>query len=153
MSIFSGIEKAAHTFAAWAEKELTVLEGKAPTIERVIDTTLSYVGPALELGLDALNQPAIAAEVATVVAKAQSDLKAASALVTDFGPTPTAASAFTAVQTNLSSLLTAGQITNPTTVATITKSVAEVGAVAAAVQVAATAIAASVAPPTAEPAA
>lgn len=145
-SLFAKIEGAAKSTVAWLEKELIEVEGKAPTIERVIDAGLGYVGPALQLGLTALGDVPAAAAVGVVVAKAQSDLLAASALVTDFGATPTAASMFASVKTNLSALLTAGQITNAKTVATITKSVSEVGTIASAVQLAATEIAAAAAP-------
>jgi len=141
MSFFSKIEGAEHSTVAWIEKELTVIEGKAPTIERVIDAGLSYIGLALQIGLTAIGDGPEAAAVGTVVAKAQSDLQAASALVSDFGPTPTAATMFASVKTNLSTLLTAAQVSNPTTVATVTKAVNEVGVLASAVQTAATAIA------------
>lgn len=140
-SLLAKIEGAEKSTAAWIEKELAEVEGKAPTIERVIDATLGYVGPALQLGLDALGDAPAAVAVGVVVAKAQSDLAAASALVTDFGPNPTAASMFASVQTNLGALLTAGQITNKTTVATVTKAVTEVGVLASAVKVAVVGIA------------
>jgi hypothetical protein len=146
MSFFSKIEGAEHSTVAWLEKELAAFEGKAPTIERVIDAGLSYVGPALQLGLAAAGDTPLAAEVGVVVAKAQTDLKVASALVTDFGPTPTAASLFAAVKANLAALLGAGRISNATTVATVTKAVNEVGVIASAVQLAATEIKTAAAP-------
>jgi hypothetical protein len=147
MSIFSAIAAAEHSTVAWLEKELAALEGKAPTIERVIDAGLSYIGPVLQIGLAAVGEAPVAAAVGTVIAKAHSDLAAASALVTDFGATPTAASIFASVKTNLSSLLTAGQVTSTTAVAAVTKAVNEVGLLGSAVQTAATAIAAAAATP------
>lgn len=140
MSIFTGIEKAIHSTVAWLEKELTALEGKAPQIEKVIDAGLAYIGPALQLALVSIGEPAAAALVGGVVAKAQNDLNAASALITDFGPTPTAASIFASVETNLNGLLAAGQITNPASIAAITKAVNEVGVLGAAISTAAGAI-------------
>src|ERR1035441_7493479 len=60
MSLITAVENVAKKIiadekstAAWLEKEVTVIEGKAPTIEKVIDTTLTYVGPALTIALDA----------------------------------------------------------------------------------------------------
>lgn len=143
MSFFSAIENAEHSTVVWLEKELAALEQKAPTIERVIDAGLTYVGPVLQIGLTAIGDAPEAALVGVVIAKAQADLKAASALVTDFGPTPTAASIFASVKTNLSSLLVAGQVSNSKTVAAVTKAVNEVGILGTAVQTAANAITAA----------
>jgi hypothetical protein len=81
-----------------------------------------------------------------VVNEAQTDLSVASALVADFGPTPTAASAFASVQTNLNGLLTAGHVKSTTAVAAVTKAVSEVGVIAQAVQTAASQIKAAAAP-------
>lgn len=148
MSFFTGIENLEHTVAGWTEKVLTAIETKAPTIERIIDASLAYVGPALQIGLGALGQTALATEIGIIVAKAQTDMLAASALITDFGPTPTAASMFASVKTNLNAILTDSNVTNATTVSTVTKAVNEVGALATAVQTAATQIAAAAAPPT-----
>jgi hypothetical protein len=149
MSFFSKLVAEEHTFAAWAEKELVALEQKAPKIEEIIDTTLKYVGPALQIGLTAIGDLPAAAATGLIIAEAHKDLIAASALVTDFGPTPTAASMFAAVKTNLSAILTTIKVTNPQTVATVTKSINEVGALATSVSAAASAIAAAVAPVTA----
>lgn len=145
-SFFAAIENAEKSTIAWIAKTLTAVEGKAPSIERVVDASLAYVGPVLQIGLGALGQTALAAEVGPVIAEAQSVLLATSATITDFGPTPTAASAFAAVATNLSALLAAGQVKNTTTVATITKAVSEIGTLGSAVQAAAAGIAAAAAP-------
>lgn len=149
MSFLSGIENAAHSTIAWLEKELTAIEKKAPTIERVIDAGLSYIAPVLEIALTSIGDGAAATVVSAVVAKAQSDLLVASALVTDFGPTPTASSIFASVKTNLSGLLTASQVTSAGSVAAVTKAVNEVGILATAVSTAATAIGAATVAPTA----
>jgi hypothetical protein len=146
MSFFSKIVAAEHSTVAWLEKELIALEKQAPTIERVIDAGLTYVGPVLQIGLTAIGDAPEAALVAAVISKAQIALKAASALVTDFGPTPTAASMFSAVSSDLGSLLSAAQVKNATTIATVTKAVSEVGLLASAVQTAATAVVAAAAP-------
>jgi hypothetical protein len=153
MSLITAVENVAKKIiadekstAAWLEKEVTVIEGKAPTIEKVIDTTLTYVGPALTIALDALGETQLAADIAPLIVKAKTDLAVASALVTDLGPTPTAASAFADVVTNLSGVLTAVKVSNPTTIAAVTKAVTEVGVLGAAVATAAAAIKASAAP-------
>jgi hypothetical protein len=148
-SLFAKIEGAEKSTAAWIEKKLTEIEGKEPAVAKVIDTVLTYVTPALKIALAATGDPAAAAVVGEVAAQAETDLSVASALVTDFGPTPTAATAFASVATNLGGLLTAGHVKSSTAVAAVTKAVTEVGVLASAVQTAATAIAASAAPATA----
>jgi hypothetical protein len=145
-SFFAKLVAAEKSTVAWLEKEVTVIEGKAPGIEKVIDTTLTYVGPLLTAGLEAAGDPAVAALIAPIFVKAKTDLAVASALVADLGPTPTAASAFTSVATNLAGILTAIQVKSPTTITAVTKAVSEVGVLAAGVTAAATAIVASAAP-------
>ncbi len=144
MSIFSAIVKAEHSTVAWLEKELTVFEKKAPAIAKVIDAGLSYINPVLQIALDALGKSEDAAIVGNVVSEAQKDLAVASATVTDFGPTPTAATIFGSVQANLSNLLTAGHVTNSTSVSAVNKVVNEVGVLGAAVSEAAAGITAAV---------
>jgi hypothetical protein len=140
---------AEHSTVAWLESEIATFEKKAPAIEKVIDAGLKYVGLAAQVALDETGDPAAAAVVGSVVNEAQTDLSVASALVADFGPTPTAATAFAAVATNLSGLLTAGHVTSTTAVAAVTKAVSEVGVIATAVQTAASAIKAAAATPAA----
>jgi hypothetical protein len=129
-----------HTTMAWIEKTLAEVEGKAPGIEKIIDAGITYITPVLQIATNAAGDPALAAQIGAVSAQAKTDLAVASALVTDFGPTPTAASAFTAVQTNLGALLTAGHVKSAQSVAAVSKAMNEVGAIATAVQTAATAI-------------
>lgn len=139
-SVFHGIDKAAHSTVAWLEKQLAALVKAAPKIEHVIDAGLAYVGPVLELSLTTIGEGDAAAKVVDVVREAQGALNAASALVTDFGPSPTAASIFNSVQSNLKELLTAGHVTNTQSVAAVQKAVDEIGLIGAAVGEAATAI-------------
>lgn len=143
MSLFTSIASAEHSTMAWIEKELTALEGAEPKIEKVVDAGVSYIGPVLEIALDALGQTAAATEVGAIVSKAQTDLTAVNALITDFGPTPTAASVLASVKTNLSTILTDANVTNATSVAAVTKAVNEVGVLGSAISTAATAISAA----------
>lgn len=132
MSIFSSIVNADHTFAAWAEKELTALVSAAPTIEKVAEPILKYVGGALQIaaGIE-LGAPA-AAIVGSVVSQAQADLVTVSGLIYDFGANPTVAGRVTAVQNDLNGLLAAGHVSNPKSVDAVTKAVASLGALATA---------------------
>lgn len=147
MKLFAELESAEHSTVVFLEKVITEIEGKAPAIEHTIDVSLTYVGPLLVAGLDAIGDPAVAALVAPIITKARTDLTVASALVTDLGPTPTASSAFADVATNLSGILTLAGVKNATTVAAVTKAVSEVGTLAVGVGVAASAIKAAAATP------
>jgi anaerobic glycerol-3-phosphate dehydrogenase len=116
---------AVHTFGAWAEKELEKLEGAAPTIEKVAGTVLTYAGPALQTIVSAEAGAPAGAIVGKVVSQAQSDLTAASGLIQDFGATPSVGSIIGSVQTNLAALLSASQVSNPKSIATVSKVVTE----------------------------
>ena len=123
---------ALHTFGAWAEKELAALVSKAPAIEQVAASVLKYAGPALQTVVTAEAGGAAGAVVGKVVADAQAGLVAASGLIYDFGASPTVASVVSSVESNLSALLSAGHITNSTSVATVTKITTELGSLATA---------------------
>jgi hypothetical protein len=134
MSFFSGIASAEHTFASWAEKELAKIHAVEPKIEQVTDTILTYAGAALETVVTAEAGATAGALVGKVVSKAQSSLTAVSGLVSDFGASPSVASIVGAVQSDLGSLLTAAQVTNPKSVATVTKVANELGVLATALK-------------------
>lgn len=124
--------KMLHTFGAWAEKTLAAIIGKAPAIEQTAAAILKYAGPALQVVVSAEAGSAAGAEVAKVVADAQAGLTAASSLIYDFGAQPTFGSVVASVKTNLAALLSAGHITNSTSVATVTKVVTELDGLATA---------------------
>lgn len=132
MSIFSKITSAVKTFAVYAEKELAKLVGAAPKIEAVAATILKYVGPALQILVTAEAGAPAGAIVGSVVSEAQKDLIAAGSLIYDFGATPTVASVIKGVSDNLGVLLTAGHVTNPTSVDTVTKILNNLNSLAAA---------------------
>jgi hypothetical protein len=121
-----------HTFGAWAEKELAALVGKAPAIEQVAASVLKYAGPALQTVVTAEAGAPAGALVGKSIADAQAGLTAASGLIYDFGATPSIASVVSSVENNLGALLTAGHITNPNSVATVTKVVTELGSLSTA---------------------
>ena len=140
-NVFTWLITEEHTFAAWAEKELAKLNQEAPTIEKIADTVLTYAGPALQTVVTAEAGTAAGALVGKILTTAQSDLIAASGLINDFGATPSIGSVVSSVQTNLSALLTASNITNATSKATVGKVVTELGALAGAFPVVKAAVA------------
>lgn len=130
LKVILWFEKAEHTFASFAEKELAKLAQNAPAIEKTIGTVLTYVGPALQTIVTVTAGAPAGAVIGKVIGQAQSDLIAASGLVHDFGATPTVGSILQSVSQNLSALLTAGHITDTQSVATANKVVAEINAIA-----------------------
>jgi hypothetical protein len=132
MNILDKLKNAEHTFTAWVAKEYAKLYAEEPKIEAIADTVFKYAIPAVQIIVGAeAGQPA-AAIVGAVATEAQADLHAASALIMDFGPTPTATSIVAGVQSNLNALLTDGHITNATSVANVTKVVNTLGALVSA---------------------
>jgi hypothetical protein len=128
MSFVSKLVNAEHTFAAWAEKELAALHKDAPALEQTAASVLKYAGPALQTVVTAEAGGPAGAEVGKVVADAQAGLTAAAGFVYDYGANPTAASITGSVASNLSGLLSAAKITNPSSVATVTNVVTNLNA-------------------------
>lgn len=145
MGFFAKIASAVHTFAAWAEKEWTVVYSEAPKIEQIAASVLKYAGPALATVVTAEAGAPAGALVAKGIAEAQSGLLAASALIYDFGATPTVVGTINAVKSNLSTLLAAGHVSNPNSVGTVTKVVTELDNLAQAIPLATAAATATVA--------
>ena len=136
MGFFSKIASAVHTFAAWAEKEWTVVYNEAPKIEQVAAGILKYAGPALaEVAAAEAGAPA-GALVAKVVADAQAGLLAASGLIYDFGAKPSVVGTINAVKNNLGTLLSAGHVSDPNSVTTVTRVVTELDNLAQAIPLA-----------------
>jgi hypothetical protein len=125
MSLFNGIQNIEHTFAGWAEKELSQLFNAAPKIEQVADAVLTYAGPALQTIVTLEAGAPAGVLVGKVIQEAQSDLTAASGVIYDFGPSPSAASLIDSVKANLSALLTAGHVTNSTSVSSVNQVISE----------------------------
>jgi hypothetical protein len=121
MSIFSNIASAAHTFAAWVEKEWSAVYKATPGVEKILAATLKYAGPALQLVVTSEAGAAAGAIVAKVIADAQAGLLAASGLVYDFGAQPSFAGILSGIQADLGTLLSAGHVTNATNVDIVTK--------------------------------
>lgn len=144
MSLLSAIKNAEHSFAAFAEKAWERIYAATPKIEQIVATVLKYVGPALQMVVTAEAGAPAGAIVGSVIGEVQTDLVAASSLIYDFGATPSLASIFTAVNANLSGLLTAGHIKGSVSVAIINRVIQEIEVLAAAIG---SAVTKSVAPP------
>ena len=129
-AVIGDIEVGAKTFVSFLAKEYASFYKNEPTLIQVIDTTVSYAEDGLAIVLPLAGEGALAGPIDTIVEEAVTDLNRASALVYDFGPSPTAASIFAAVQTNLAALETAGHVTNPATIAKVKLIINAIGTVA-----------------------
>jgi hypothetical protein len=129
-AVIIDIEKDEKTFVSFLVKEYAEFYKNEPTLIQVIDTTVSYAEDGLAIVLPLVGAGTLAGPIDAIVEEAVTDLNRASALVYDFGPSPNAASIFAAVQTNLSTLETAGHITNPATIAKVKLIINAIGTVA-----------------------
>jgi hypothetical protein len=126
MTFFAKVE-------AWFKKVFT----KAPGWEKTASAVLTYVAPLLETVVALTAGSPAETFVAGVIGKVQSDMAVAAVTIEDATSSVSLTGVLTSIQTNLSSLLTAGQITDAATVTKVTAVVntiiAEIKAVAAAV--------------------
>lgn len=144
-AIVADIEKDEKTFVTFLVKEYSAFYKNEPTLIKTVDSVVGYAEDGLAIVLPLVGEGALEAPVQAIVEQALDDLNRASALVYDFGPSPTSASIFAAVQSNLASLETAGHITNTATIAKIKLIINAIGTVA---QIIAKAVAAATATPT-----
>lgn len=143
MKFFSEIEGIEHTIVGWLAREYSAFYSKEPTIERIVDSTVQYVEIGLPIVLSVTGGAALDPAAEAVMNEVVSDLKVVSATVYDFGPSPNAASILSSVQTNLSSLETAGHIKDSAQIAKLKLIINAVGALGSVI---AKAIAAAKAP-------
>lgn len=120
------------SFASKFENELEKLWNKAPSLETVALTTLTFVGPILETVFTIEGGSAVGNAVTTAINVAEQDLTAAKALITAIGPTVSVQSLISGVISDLSGLLKAAKVTNPTSVSNVTLVVSELNALVAA---------------------
>ena len=129
-AVIIDIEGSEKTFVSFLVKEYAEFYKNEPTLIQTVDTVVSYTEDGLAIVLPLAGEGALAGPIDAIVEEAVTDLNRASALVYDFGPSPTAASIFAAVQSNLVALETAGHITNPATIAKLKLIINAIGTVA-----------------------
>jgi hypothetical protein len=101
MSIFSGIANAEHTFVAWLENELAIIEKDAPKIEAYVENGATYAVATLKIVLAQVEPGSAAANAITLAIQ---KILTASAVVFDAGASPTVATLFQDVVSNLSGI-------------------------------------------------
>lgn len=124
MSFISALE----TFASKVEKDIEKLWSKAPSFSTVLSTTITFVGPILETLVTITAGQAAGTLTTTIVNKIQQDLLAVKGLISVIGPTPSVKNILLGVQSDLSSLLTATQVSDPKSVANINLVISELNA-------------------------
>ena len=129
-AIVNDIEQGEKSFVSFLVKEYTAFYKNEPTLIQTIDTTVSYAEDGLAIVLPLAGQGALVGPIDAIVEEAVTDLNRASALVYDFGPSPTAASIFASVQSNLATLETSAHVTNPVTIAKVKLIINAIGTVA-----------------------
>ncbi len=132
-AIIAKIEGAEHTFVGWAVKEYAKLYKAEPAIEQTVDEVVPYAQSAIVIVMEMAGAGAAVPEVTAIITEVQRDLKVMSALIHDFGPTPTAASIAQGVKDNLASLAAAGHIKDPITLAKLQLIIKTVGVLATAI--------------------
>jgi hypothetical protein len=131
MSIFSKFDAEAKSFASLVEKAFVKLFNEEPKIEQAAVSTISVVAPIVVAVVAATGNEPEAAAIAAVVSVVKSDLATVQVMFNQAGAgtsTVTAKSLLTAINANLASLLTAGMIKSPETLATVTKDVQSISA-------------------------
>jgi hypothetical protein len=134
MSIFASLANAEHTFAAWVEKELAAAVKAEPKIEQTATAILKYAGGALTIAATIEGGAAAGSVVSAAISEAQAGVIAAGSLLYDFGAHPSVASVLTSATTNLSAVLAAGHVTNPASVAAVTRALANTQLLATALE-------------------
>ena len=129
-SIVNDIEQGEKSFVSFLVKEYAAFYKEGPTLVQTVDTAVSYAEDGLAIVLPLAGEGALVGPIDTLVSGAITDLNRASALVYDFGPSPTAASIFAAVQSNLAALETDAQITDPVTIAKVKLIINAIGTIA-----------------------
>jgi hypothetical protein len=117
------------TFASKAEADLEKFLAKAPELEQIAVSVITYVGPLLQTIVTTAEGSAAGQLVAAGIAKAQAELVAAKGLFAAVGTSGSAASIVEGVAADLPAVLTAANVTDTKSVATASTIVAELKAV------------------------
>lgn len=120
MSFLDTLKKWEHSFTTWAATEWTKIYNEAPKVEHAADTALKYAIPAAGILVQELGTAPEAQKAVSVLTEAQKDMQAASGLIYDFGPNPSAGSILSGVQSNLTGILEDAHVKNTNTVGKIT---------------------------------
>ncbi|HEY1502603.1 MAG TPA: hypothetical protein VGF88_23715 [Acidobacteriaceae bacterium] len=129
--IVADVEGVEHTVISWLAKQYAAFYKEEPSIETVVDQTVSYVELGLPVVLGVTGGAALVPEIESVLDEVVSDMKVVSAVVYDFGPSPNAANILASVQSNLQGLETAGHVKDPVQVAKLGLIIKAVGSLAA----------------------
>ena len=126
MSIFSAFDKDIKTLASKVAATMEKLFQEEPKVEAAAVATISAVAPFVVAIASIVGTEAEVTAITTVISMVKSDLAVVQVTLNEAGAgtgSVSAKSLLTAVTANLASLLTAGMIKNPATLATVTADV------------------------------
>jgi hypothetical protein len=126
LSLIGTIEKGVKTFASDFEKVYVKLFQAEPAIETTVVGVIGVVAPLVVAVVASTGNEPEALAIAGIISVVKSDLAVVQTTLNAAGAGTANASVkstLTAIDANLASLLTAGMIKNPATLATVTKDV------------------------------
>lgn len=129
MSIFSKFDAGSKTFASKVAAAFEKLFNEEPKIEEAAVSTLSVVAPLIVAVAAATGNEPEAAAIAGIISIVKSDLAAVQVTLNQAGAgtsNVTASGLLKAINANLATLLTAGLVKDPATIAVITKDVTSI---------------------------
>jgi hypothetical protein len=120
MSIFSTIITDLKSFASKVEAEFKKLFHEAPSWLAIAQGVLTYLGPIVVTIADIAGGVALGTEANTIIADIKTKLATAAALATTVDNATSLTGLLADIQSDLPSLLSALQISNPSTVSSVT---------------------------------
>jgi hypothetical protein len=127
MSIFSTIITDLKSFASKVETEFKKLFSEAPSWLVIAQGVLTYLGPIVVAIADVAGNAALGAEANTILADIKTKLATAAALVATVSNATSVTDVLMDIQADLPSLLSALQVSNPTTVVSVTNYIDIIG--------------------------
>ena len=120
MSLFSSVIGDLRSFASRVETEFKKMFKEAPSWLAIAEGVLTYLGPVVVTIVDVAGGPALGSEASLVLGDIKTKMATAAAMVKTAGSTTGIAGVLAEIQTDLPVLLSALQVSNPTTVEKVT---------------------------------
>ncbi|MBW4037527.1 MAG: hypothetical protein HIU91_01395 [Acidobacteria bacterium] len=120
MSVFGSIIGDFRSFASKVEAEFKKMFKEAPSWLAIAEGVLTYLGPIVVTIVDIAGGPALGTEAGAVLSDIKTKLATAAAMVKTAGSTTGIEGVLTEIQADLPVLLSALQVSNPTSVEKVT---------------------------------
>lgn len=129
MGFFTAVDKEAKSLASKVEAAFSKLFQEEPKVEQIVVSVISAVAPTVVAITAATGNEAESAAIAGIVSIVKSDLAAVQVTLNEAGAGTgdvSVKSIFTSINTNLATLLSAGYIKDPATLAKVTSDVTKI---------------------------